>query len=189
MEVLFILMLLGFGGLLIASPIMAIVALVKISDLRSDLAHASRLLRDLQGRISGAAPPPPESRPATSPAPPPTPERAAPPPRTVAEPPQPAPPPEPPAPPTPAAEAAKKEGLEERLAPLLLPGLGAIAVVLAVVFLVRHAIEMDWLGPAVQCMLGSGIGIALIGGGELLRRHPFERLSVLGRLNSNELHS
>lgn len=174
MEFVFILMLLGFGGLLIASPIMAIVALVKISDLRSDLAHVSRLLRDLQGRVSGATAPPPESRPATPAAPPPVPERAAPPPRTVAEPPQPAPP-APPTPPAAAASVAKKEGLEERLAPLLLPGLGAIAVVLAVVFLVRHAIEMDWLGPAVQCILGSAIGIALIGGGELLRRHPFEK--------------
>jgi uncharacterized membrane protein len=173
MEFMFILMLLGFGGLLIASPIMAIVALVKISDLRADLARANRLLRDLQGRISGAAAPAPEGRPATPPAPPPVPERAAPPPRTVAEPPQPAP--GPPGPPAATASAAKKEGLEEKFAPLLLPGLGAIAVVLAVVFLVRHAIEMDWLGPAVQCMLGSGIGITLIGGGELLRRHPFEQ--------------
>jgi uncharacterized membrane protein len=178
MELLFILTLIGFGGMLIASPVMAIVALVKISDLRADLAHTNRLLRDLEGREPGTAAP--EARPPAPAAPPPVPERAAPPPRTAAEPPPPAPPV--PSPPTPsvAAAAAKKEGLEERLAPLLLPGVGAVAIVVAVVLLVRHAIEKDWLGPAVQCILGSVIGIALIGGGELLRRHPFEkRVAVL----------
>jgi len=174
MDFLFILMLLGFGGLLVASPIMAIVALVKIGDLRADLARTNRLLRDLQDRISGTAAPKPEEQP-PEPAAPTVTEPAAPPQR-MAEPPAPtAARPAPPAGPAAARSSFLKEGLEERLAPLLLPGVGAIALILAVAFLVRHAIEMDWLGPAVQCILGAVIGVALIGGGELLRRHPFEK--------------
>lgn len=174
MEVLFVLMLVGVGVLVLAAPIMAIVALVKIGDLRTELARTTLLLRKLQAEMSGEAPP--GSRPA-APTPPPVPERPAPPQKAFQEPPKPAQPPAPPEPPAKPAAAAtsKKEGLEERFAPLLLPGLGAIAVVLSVVFLVRHAIEMDWLGPAVQCILGSVIGLALIFGGEALRRHPFEQ--------------
>ncbi len=176
MEVLFILMLLGFGGLVLAAPIMAIVALVKISDLRADLARASRVLRDLQGRVSGAASPAPEERPETPAPKPVVPEPAAEPPRVAAAPsPPPTSPPEAPAPATAATGGPKKGGFDERFAPLVLPVVGAVAVAFAVVFLVRHAIEMDWLGPKVQCALGAAIGVALILGGELLRRHPAER--------------
>ncbi len=175
LEILFILTLLGVGVLLLAAPIMAIIALVKISDLRADLARANRVLRDLQVRMSGAAARAPERPPETQAPAPPVPEPAAAPPHVSAAPPPPTTPPKPPAPATVATGGGGKGGLEERLAPLLLPGLGAIAVVLMVVFLVRHAIEEDWLGPTVQCVLGSVIGIAMIAGGELLRRHPFER--------------
>lgn len=169
MDFLFIVALLGIGGLVVAAPIMAIVALVKIGDLRAELARTNRQLRDLQGRSSGATIPAPEPRPEEPEGPPPTTEPAT--------------PPEPAAPPMarPAITApstapdVKTAGMEARLAPLLLPAVGAIAIVFAVVFLVRHAIEMDWLGPVVQCILGSVIGVALIAVGELLRRHPFEQ--------------
>ncbi|UCH73986.1 MAG: DUF2339 domain-containing protein [Rhodospirillales bacterium] len=168
MEVLFILMLLGLGGLLVASPIVAIIALVKVGDLRADLARTNRLLRDLEGRIpepSGPSDTRPDVAATPDVAAPRVPQTVAPPARTPSS----------SSPDTAAPARARKAGLEERLAPLLLPGLGAVAVVLAVVFLVRHAIEMEWLGPAVQCLLGSIIGVALIAGGELLRRHPVER--------------
>lgn len=180
MEFLFILMLLGFGGLVIASPIMAIVALVKIGDLRADLAYTNRLLRDLQGREPGAAAPPPEGRPATPAAAPPVPEPAAPPERTVAEPPPPAPPvPSPPTPPAAASPGLKKEGLEEKFVSRWLVPLAAIAGFLGIAYLYDYSVEMGWLGPAGQCIIGAGLGLIFITAGEVLRRHPWERAAAV----------
>ncbi len=48
--------------------------------------------------------------------------------------------------------------------------LGALALLLAGVFLVRTAVEQGWLGPAPRCALGGALGLALIGAAEWLRR-------------------
>lgn len=175
MEVIFILLAIGAAGLVIATPVMSIIALVKTGELRDELARVNRALRNMQGRLADLQAPAAESAPEAPAAPPAQPEGAAPPERIAEELPAPAAAAPPVTPPPPARPAQPKVGWEERFAPLLLPGLGALAVVLSVVFLVRHAIEMNWLGPAVQCILGSLIGLALIAGGELLRRHPFEQ--------------
>jgi uncharacterized membrane protein len=50
--------------------------------------------------------------------------------------------------------------------------LGAAALLLAGVFLVRYAVEEGWLGPAVRCFLAMLLGIALLAGAEWLRRRP-----------------
>lgn len=181
-DLIFVLLLLGLGGLLIAAPIMAIIALVKISDLRADLTRTNRLLRDLQGRIAGAAAP--DGRPETPPAPPEVPEPAAPPPivaepsppPTAAEPPQSAPPP---ATPAPAPAGLMKEGLEERFVSRWLVPLAAIAGFLGIAYLYDYSVEMGWLGPAGQCLIGGILGLVFIAAGEVLRRHPWERAAAL----------
>ncbi len=50
--------------------------------------------------------------------------------------------------------------------------LGAVALLLAGVFLVRTAAEAGWLGPATRCALAGLLGTALLAGAEALRRRP-----------------
>lgn len=144
--------------------------------------RASRLEREVQALrqtlaaqgidVSGAAPfqaPPP--MPAVAPAPPaPQPEpvvaEAAPRPNPWA---MPAAPP-PPSPPPPAAPAGPR--LEALLTLRWGTWLGAGALLLAGVFLVRFAIEEGWLGPAMRCALAALLGLALMGMAEWLRRRP-----------------
>lgn len=88
--------------------------------------------------------------------------------------------PEPPEPPTqepipPIAAAAPAEGLEQRLTARWLVWLGGITLALGGGFLVKYAIDLGLLGPAARCALGALIGMALIGGGEWLRRQPLTK--------------
>lgn len=53
--------------------------------------------------------------------------------------------------------------------------LGAAALLMAGVFLVRYAVEEGWLGPAERCLLAALLGLALIGAAEWLRRRPATR--------------
>lgn len=46
---------------------------------------------------------------------------------------------------------------------------GVVAIVLAVGFFLRYAIENDWIGPLGRVLLGLLAGTALLGGGEWLR--------------------
>jgi uncharacterized membrane protein len=48
--------------------------------------------------------------------------------------------------------------------------LGAGALLLAGVFLIRFAVEEGWLGPGIRCALAALLGVALILGGEWLAR-------------------
>lgn len=71
-------------------------------------------------------------------------------------------PPEPPVPPRPS--------LEERLGARLPVWIGAVALVLAAAFLVKYSVDQGWIGPTVRVTLGALFGVALLAGGELLRR-------------------
>ncbi|MFT8244502.1 DUF2339 domain-containing protein [Roseomonas sp. BN140053] len=73
-----------------------------------------------------------------------------------------------PAPPRPPAQPSR--GLEELLTQRWGIWLGAAALLLAAVFLVRTALEEGWLGPAERCGLAAILGVALIGGAEWLHR-------------------
>lgn len=194
--------LLIIGLLLLFAPVLAIVALVKTSNLRYEIARLHRILREMQTQLAQlretpkqAAEPAPPKEQAPAPA---VPERTAPPEKTVAE----TPPEEPEAeaPPTdkpyvpalppgmpsrapvgrpPATgpfrehELAKtRENLEEKLFSRWFVVIGAVAVGLSAVFLVRHAMQVGWLTPVIQCFLGALLGLVLIAGGEFLRRHP-----------------
>jgi len=79
---------------------------------------------------------------------------------------------------------------EERPSPAVAPGppafeesltsrwfvwLGAVALALGSVFLVKYSIERGWLGPAVRVLLGGALGLLLTFGGEALRRRPLQR--------------
>ncbi|MBR0682021.1 DUF2339 domain-containing protein [Roseomonas eburnea] len=58
--------------------------------------------------------------------------------------------------------------------------LGAGALLLAAVFLIRFAVEEGWLGPGARCALAALLGAALILGGEWLARRPVpERAGAL----------
>ena len=80
-----------------------------------------------------------------------------------------------PAIPAPTLPAPARPGLEEMLTLRWGMWLGATAILLAGVFLVRTAVEEGWLGPAARCGLGGLLGLALVGAAEWLRRrtpHP-----------------
>ncbi len=75
--------------------------------------------------------------------------------------------------PPPAAEPPKRRpGLEEALTLRWGTWLGAGALLLAGVFLLRTAIEEGWLGPEARCALAAMLAVALILGAEWLRRRP-----------------
>lgn len=50
--------------------------------------------------------------------------------------------------------------------------LGAFAILLAGVFLIRTAAERGWMGPAARCIEGLALGSALIAGAFWMRRRP-----------------
>ncbi len=60
--------------------------------------------------------------------------------------------------------------LEERLGARLPVWIGSIALALAGAFLVKYSFAQGWLSPAVRVALGVAFGIAMLGGGEALRR-------------------
>ncbi|MFC0409552.1 DUF2339 domain-containing protein [Roseomonas elaeocarpi] len=74
--------------------------------------------------------------------------------------------------PSPAGAVPPRRGLEEAI--LLRWGvwLGAAALALAAVFLVRTALDEGWLGPEARCALAALGGLALVGGAEWLARRP-----------------
>ncbi len=65
-------------------------------------------------------------------------------------------------------------GWEQRLASRWLLWLGGIALALGGGFLVKVSIDMGLVGPAVRCFAGAGLGLALVVGGEVLRRRPLQ---------------
>jgi len=91
-----------------------------------------------------------------------------------AEPASPAPLPWPPAP----APRRSRPRFEESLTSRWLVWVGGVALALAAAFLVKYSIDQGWMPPAVRCTLGFAFGLALVGGGEYLRRHPLGQAVV-----------
>lgn len=96
--------------------------------------------------------------------------------RTVPEPAAPIPSVEPtvpiPAQPAPVRPARARIDIEQLLTQRWGVWLGAAALLLAAVFLVRTAAEQGWLGPAPRCALAFALGAALILAAEWLQRRP-----------------
>jgi uncharacterized membrane protein len=104
--------------------------------------------------------------------PPPLPHSAAP--AAVPEPGEPLPAePEPPLPPLAAPEpppARPHRSIEEMLGARLPIWIGAVALVLGGVYLVKYSVDQGWIGPEVRVALGVGLGLALLVAGRYLRR-------------------
>ncbi len=56
--------------------------------------------------------------------------------------------------------------------------LGAAALLLSAVFLVRTAVEQGWLGPGARCALAGVLGLGLVAAAEWLRRRPSSGMGV-----------
>ena len=162
------------GLLLLAFPIIAIVALVKSVGLAGQLRHVDLRLAALERAAvmpaPGAAAPQP-SAPQPSPAPP-SPAAETIPAPAAPEPVAPVAPPElepaaasPPTPPPPAAPApqaaAPAMSFEERLGTQWAVWVGGLALALGGIFLVRYSIEQGLLGPGVRVALGALLAAAL----------------------------
>jgi uncharacterized membrane protein len=168
------------GLLLLAFPIIAIVALVKALTLGD---HMRRIDARLAALERQAAAPAPGAAAVAAPPPAPEPERApevsepivaapAEPAAASFEPEPPIAPTAPPqAPPPPqAAPATPAMSLEERLGSQWAVWVGGIALALGGIFLVRYSIEQGLVGPAVRITLGALLALALIAAGEWARR-------------------
>ena len=89
-----------------------------------------------------------------------------------AEPPPPPPLPEDVSQPPPIPVAARpRESLEQRLGTRWAVWVGGLALALGAIFLVRYSIDAGWLGPQVRIAAAALFSLALLAGGEWLRRN------------------
>src|SRR5712691_7264819 len=181
------------GLLLLAIPIIAIIALVKAITLGDQMrrvqARLAELERGLAEATGGAYAP---TRPAPPPPALPIPPVAEPelPATTIREPgPQPPSHQPQPAPPIAATSpiAPPRMSLEERLGTQWAVWVGGLALALGGIFLVRYSIEQGLIGPAVRVALGALLAVALIVAGEWARRS--ERLSGVAGLPTAHIPS
>lgn len=177
-----VLLVLLAGFFLLGVPVMAIAALVRTAGLKAEVRELRAALRRLEARLTAApataapaaAPPPPEARSST---PPPQPEtsQSAPSESAPPQPPPVAPVPATAAPPAPtsaapAGPARPRESLEQKLGGRAFAWIGALAVALAGVFLVKYSIDQGYLDPPVRVGLGGVLGMVLLVAGEVMRR-------------------
>ena len=172
--------------LVLAAPILAVIALVKTSGVNDRLFGLERRLAALETRLAAAlprtaVPAQPTAPPAAETVQEAPPQASPPPPSQPSSPlPQPTPPPQavpasvPPvasgAPTAPAAAPAREVSFEERFGTRWVVWVGGIALALGGIFLVRYAIEQDLIGPRVRIMLGALFALALVIAGEWQRR-------------------
>ncbi len=71
--------------------------------------------------------------------------------------------------------AAARASLEEKLTGRWFVWIGAVAIALAGLFLVKYMADHGLLGPGMRVLLGLAAGAALTLGGEWLRRRPSQR--------------
>jgi uncharacterized membrane protein len=166
--------------LLLASPVMAIIALMvslNDKDLSRRLDARVRALEQAQAstgtvRAPATAPPAPAQVPVQVPVP------------IVVTPAEPAP--IPPAPPPTSVPSSLKPvqstpppkiGFEERFGTRWVVWVGGVALALGGIFLVRYAIQQGLIGPGVRIFLGAALAALLIAAGEWSRRK--EKLSAI----------
>jgi uncharacterized membrane protein len=70
----------------------------------------------------------------------------------------------------PIAPAKPKQGFEERLGGRIFVWIGAVMLALAGAFLVKYSMDVGLLSPAVRVTLGLLMGVALLAGGQWLRK-------------------
>ena len=147
-------------------PILAIVALVRTGRLTRQLAELKGEIGQLRAALSTA---PDIGEVVTAPI-----EVSAPAAAVASRSPAPAPSP------VPAPETAPQRPLRTRIEELLtvrgLIWFGAATVALAGAFLVKHAVDREWLTPATRVALGGLLGLLLVGVGDWLRRRPVAQM-------------
>jgi len=150
---------------LVASPIMAHMALKRVRDMEAEVETLRERVFPLRSNVSDE--PIPEDLP-TAPSPP----HSSSPPQTPV--------------PTPPFVTSKpllsgdkteagKQTAEEIFASRWLVWLGGITISLGAVFLVKYSIEHDLISPTLRVYLGGVHGTALVFGGEWVRRQPVQR--------------
>ena len=172
--------------LLLAFPVIAVVALVKTVNINERLRAIEARFAALEARGTGpvasaptVAPPPepivaaPEPVPATPSAPPPPP-----PPEPVADAPAPSPAP---------TEPEHVASFEEQFGTRWTVWIGGVALALGGVFLVKYSIEAGLIGPGLRIFLGALLAAALVAGGEWARRQ--EKLAGLAGLPTAHIPS
>jgi uncharacterized membrane protein len=163
--------------LLLAAPVIGIVALIRSITDRN-------LLRQLDSRVKaleGARVAPRAATPATAESPP------AP---IVVAPAEPTPSPPPPTPPPTSvplsspvqSSTPQKIGFEEKFGTRWVVWVGGVALALGGIFLVRYTIQQGLIGPGVRVFLGALLALALVAAGEWSRRT--EKLSALAGVPS-----
>ena len=166
------LILLGFT--VVGGWILGIAGFIRASSVRRELRAVRRELTDLTARLADPAlhpAPSPAMATAAQPAasPPPAPARLPPAPIEAQPAGQEVPAPRP-EPAVPAPERPKLD-LETLLTARWGIWLGAAALLLAAVFLIRYAVEESLLGPGSRCAAAALLGLALLGAAEWLSRH------------------
>ena len=176
MEASIALLALGLACVLIATPIVALVALARANQALRALAETRTRLEALARRVAaeGVSPgePVPSPRPpapavAPLPALPPLPPR----PTVAATPPRPATPAAPPSPGPATTRPAAAADFATGLGPKILVGAGGLAVVVFLGFFVRYAWENNWVGPTGRVLSGAvfslgllALGLRIVGG-------------------------
>jgi uncharacterized membrane protein len=184
--------------LVLAFPVIAIIALIQTSSLRGTLVHLEARVGTLERALSAGGVQPPQPPPTAMPvaaAPSPTPH---PPQATAQTEPSAAPPQVPPPPPRatsvpvtqPASarlQAQPQIGFEERFGTRWVVWVGGVALALGGIFLVRYTIQEGLIGPGVRIVLGALLALVLAAVGEWTRRK--ENLSGLHGLPSAHIPS
>ena len=178
--------------LALAFPVIAVVALVMVVDLRGLVRRLEQRVIALE-RPAPPGPAPVRTEPASPPPPRPAPQVAAaaepvgaappPPPPTASPPPPPSVPITPPHSPPPPQQI----GFEERFGTRWVVWVGGVALALGGIFLVRYTIQQGLIGPGVRIFLGALLSAALVAAGEWTRRR--ENLSGLPGLPSANIPS
>ncbi|MFC0288382.1 DUF2339 domain-containing protein [Kaistia hirudinis] len=75
-----------------------------------------------------------------------------------------------------------RESLEQRLGTRWAVWVGGLALALGAIFLVRYSIDAGWIGPEVRIAFGALFSLALLAGGEWLRRS--ERVTAFSAIPS-----
>ena len=174
MEPLIGLVALGFAFVLLAIPVVALIALARANQALREIQEMRARVEALGRRTAPEAPRPTAPLPPAAPVPPAAPiapVRPSPPARESLA-------PEPPAPeplaPEPLAAAAPGRALASpgappdfatNLGPKILVGAGGLAVVVFLAFFVRYAWENDWVGPTGRILSGAVFSLALVAGG------------------------
>src|SRR5215813_12805972 len=158
-------------ALVVAFPVLTIVALVLAIGARERLRKLESKLAGLEGKLSGLAP-----QPAPALTPPPAPEAVK---EREAKIEEPAAPPAPEQPPVTAPATAGPPrkphiSLEERFGTQWVVWAGGIALALGGFFLVRYSIEQGWFRPAARVLFAGIVALALIAAGEWTRRREIE---------------